>query len=160
MTGWRPPCAEAQSSLFDLAPGGACRASRVAARAVRSYRTLSPLLRKRSGLLSVALSLKRLAPPRRALPGTVPSWSPDFPRPVILRKEYRAAIIRPSDTASLAKRMPSRNESPRKVYAAGAPPRRAGHRAAISRAISKSRMTGTPASDDGRNRRRKAVRVA
>ena len=85
MTGWRPPCvqhrsAETQPSLFDLAPGGACHASRVAARAVRSYRTLSPLPRKRGGLLSVALSLKRPKPPRRALPGTVPSWSPDFPR--------------------------------------------------------------------------------
>jgi len=72
--------AETQPSLFDLAPGGACHASRVAARAVRSYRTLSPLPRRRGGLLSVALSLKRPKPPRRALPGTVPSWSPDFPR--------------------------------------------------------------------------------
>jgi len=33
------------SPLFGLAPGGACRASRVAAWAVRSYRTLSPLPR-------------------------------------------------------------------------------------------------------------------
>src|SRR5436305_6147309 len=31
------------SPLFGLAPGGACRAADVAARAVRSYRTLSPL---------------------------------------------------------------------------------------------------------------------
>jgi len=31
------------SPLFGLAPGGACRAPNVAARAVRSYRTLSPL---------------------------------------------------------------------------------------------------------------------
>ena len=30
------------SPLFDFAPGGACRAADVAARAVRSYRTLSP----------------------------------------------------------------------------------------------------------------------
>ena len=52
-----PACAGAES-LFGLAPGGACRAVDVAANAVRSYRTLSPLpLMKRGGLLSVALSL-------------------------------------------------------------------------------------------------------
>lgn len=45
------------SSLFGLAPGGVCRAVHVAMSAVGSYPTLSPLLRKRSGLLSVALSL-------------------------------------------------------------------------------------------------------
>src|SRR6266436_6638538 len=52
------------SLLFGFAPGGACHAADVAARAVRSYRTLSPLpsclmaLRPQSGgLLSVALSL-------------------------------------------------------------------------------------------------------
>ena len=31
------------SSLFGFAPSGACRAARITARAVRSYRTLSPL---------------------------------------------------------------------------------------------------------------------
>src|SRR5271168_2055823 len=52
------------SLLFGLAPGGACRAADVAADAVRSYRTLSPLPQvvpvtetRRGGLLSVALSL-------------------------------------------------------------------------------------------------------
>lgn len=49
--------------LFGFAPGGVCRAVRVAASAVRSYRTLSPLPRqipknpRCGGLLSVALSL-------------------------------------------------------------------------------------------------------
>ncbi len=49
--------------LFGFAPGGVCRAVRVAASAVRSYRTLSPLPRRIpkdprcGGLLSVALSL-------------------------------------------------------------------------------------------------------
>ena len=38
----RPPRA-APSSLLGLAPGGVCRAAAVAAGAVRSYRTLSPL---------------------------------------------------------------------------------------------------------------------
>ena len=60
------------SSLFGLAPGGACRAASVARDAVRSYRTLSPLPRAeaRGGLLSVALSLGsppggRYPPPSR-----------------------------------------------------------------------------------------------
>jgi hypothetical protein len=48
-------------SLFGLAPGGVCRAAGVAASAVRSYRTVSPLPRlnatRRGGLFSVALSL-------------------------------------------------------------------------------------------------------
>ena len=57
-------------SLFGLAPGGVCRAACVAAGAVRSYRTVSPLPRSpltcsasrgdgqaRGGLFSVALSL-------------------------------------------------------------------------------------------------------
>ena len=51
--------------LLGLAPGGVCRAAPVAGRAVRSYRTLSPLpapttsedARRFGGLLSVALSL-------------------------------------------------------------------------------------------------------
>ncbi len=44
-------------SLFGLAPGGACHACPVASAAVRSYRTFSPLPRKRGGIFSVALSL-------------------------------------------------------------------------------------------------------
>jgi len=52
---------------------------------------------KTGGMLSVALSLKPLARPRRALPGTVSPWSPDFPRlacasrgrPVPWRGRYR-----------------------------------------------------------------------
>lgn len=62
----REPCgphetAFAAAPLFGLAPGGVYRAASVAGSAVRSYRTLSPLLGavrpKPSGLLSVALSL-------------------------------------------------------------------------------------------------------
>ena len=44
-------------SLFGLAPGGVYLAAAVTSRAVRSYRTLSPLPSKEGGLLSVALSL-------------------------------------------------------------------------------------------------------
>src|SRR6516162_8950177 len=56
-------------SHFLLAPGGVCRAACVAAGAVRSYRTVSPLPlrhptreRRSGGLFSVALSLS-LRPP-------------------------------------------------------------------------------------------------
>ena len=52
-------------SLFGLAPGGVCRAAGVAAGAVRSYRTFSPLPRP-----------TRYAPRRSALCGTVPEASP------------------------------------------------------------------------------------
>ncbi len=61
--------------LLGLAPGGACHAAAVAGRAVRSYRTISPLppansrmgqsqtgLRRLGGVFSVALSLG-LPPP-------------------------------------------------------------------------------------------------
>ena len=47
------------TSLFGLAPSGACHAASIAGDAVRSYRTLSPLpaAEAEGGLLSVALSL-------------------------------------------------------------------------------------------------------
>ncbi len=51
----------ARPPLFGLAPGGVCHATSVARRAVRSYRTISPLPwfaeARRGGLISVALSL-------------------------------------------------------------------------------------------------------
>ncbi len=49
-------------SLFGFAPGGVYRAASVTRRAVRSYRTLSPLPVKTGGLLSVALSLRSPPP--------------------------------------------------------------------------------------------------
>jgi hypothetical protein len=61
---WHPA-----SFLFGLAPGGACRAGDIAAPAVRSCRTLSPLplvaaeAAHAGGLLSVALSLNRRSRP-------------------------------------------------------------------------------------------------
>ena len=86
--------------LFGLAPGGVCHAVPVAGPAVRSYRTLSPSQgRSLCDLLSVALSLNqetnRLV--RRALPGTVLPWSPDFPR----LARTQAAAARPSGGTSL-----------------------------------------------------------
>src|SRR5271167_1444546 len=79
------------SLLFGFAPGGACRAADVAARAVRSYRTLSPLPRRLEpcgprpgGLLSVALSL-------------------GFPPPDVIRRRIR---MEPG-LSSASKRRPS-----------------------------------------------------
>ena len=55
------PVARHAVLLSGLAPGGVCRAAAVTGRAVRSYRTVSPLPRQarsaRGGLFSVALSL-------------------------------------------------------------------------------------------------------
>ena len=73
-------------SLFGLAPGGVCRAACVAASAVRSYRTVSPLPRQyathRGGLFSVALSL-----------GTVPATAGACPA-----GRYPAPFIRGART--------------------------------------------------------------
>ncbi len=58
------PATQLMSPLFGFAPGGACHAADVAIRAVRSYRTVSPLPAAcaAGGLFSVALSLG-LPPP-------------------------------------------------------------------------------------------------
>ena len=65
----------------------------VTARAVRSYRTLSPLPRsqERGGLLSVALAV---ALPRLAVSEHAVRRSPDFPRRT--RRRDRHSILRPS----------------------------------------------------------------
>lgn len=82
-----PSADHAIGFLFGLAPGGVYPATRVATRAVRSYRTISPLPRKRGGIFSVALSVGS------RLPGI--TWhpvlrSPDFPPPQV------AAIVWPT----------------------------------------------------------------
>ncbi len=66
-------------SLFDLAPGGVYRAASVTRRAVRSYRTVSTLLARMPAVCF--LWHFPWGRPRRALSGTVPRWSPDFPPP-------------------------------------------------------------------------------
>ncbi len=96
----REPCGPGAPPLFGLAPGGVCRAADVAAGAVRSYRTLSPLPASRGteapgpGRAVCFLWHFPWGRPRRALPGTVFPWSPDFPPPGLRRK----AAIRPSGT--------------------------------------------------------------
>ncbi len=89
--GGEPPRA---SLLFGFAPGGACHAADVAADAVRSYRTLSPLplafpLRETQRAVCFLWRFP-WGRPRRTLSGAVSVWSPDFP---LLAK---AAVARPT----------------------------------------------------------------
>ena len=72
----RPMAGSTPTFLFDLSPGGVCPASFVTKTAVRSYRTVSPLPRKRGGLFSVALSLTLRSV---AVNNHPDPRSPDFP---------------------------------------------------------------------------------
>ena len=79
--GARWPCGLRRArSLFGIAPGGACHAGAVASPPVGSYPTVSPLPIRRQAVCS--LWRYPWGCPRRALPGTITSWSPDFPRQV------------------------------------------------------------------------------
>jgi hypothetical protein len=78
------------SPLFGFAPGGACHAAHVATRAVRSYRTVSPL--PCGGLFSVALSLG--LPPPEVIRHRV-SVEPG------LSSAAKAAAIRPAGPAPI-----------------------------------------------------------
>jgi len=73
--------------LFGLAPGGVCRAAGVAAGAVRSYRTVSPLPPAEAGRRSV-------------LCGTVPGLSPAgrYPAPFV----RGARTFLPGDLSAIA----------------------------------------------------------
>jgi hypothetical protein len=80
-------------SLFGLAPGGVCPASSVTRTAVRFYRTVSPLPRRSAAVCFLwHFPSSHLG---RALSGTVPLWSPDFPR------EFPHAVARPSGLLAL-----------------------------------------------------------
>jgi hypothetical protein len=78
-----PDSCESMPPLFGFAPGGACHAAPVAGRAVRSYRTFSPLPADGVAPVQAVRSLWRFpwGHPRRTLSGTVSPWSPDFPLP-------------------------------------------------------------------------------
>src|SRR5258706_11358545 len=86
-------------SLFGLAPGGVCRAACVAAGAVRSYRTVSPLPARDEPAPAVC-SLWHFpwGRPRRPLAATVDPWSPDFPPPGLRPQSplHPAAAVRPA----------------------------------------------------------------
>ena len=81
-------------SRTGLAPGGVCRAPLVTERAVRSYRTVSPLppAEADGGLFSVALSFES---PRLAVSQHPALWSPDFPR----RKPFGPAATHPTNSS-------------------------------------------------------------
>jgi len=100
-------------SLFGLAPGGVCPAAGVAAGAVRSYRTFSPLPRP-----------TRYAPRRFVLCGTVPETSPReglgpagrYPAPYIRGARtflpgdlsvLAGAAVQPTDPLGMGARVPS-----------------------------------------------------
>ena len=68
-------------SLFGLAPGGVCLASRVTASPVRSYRTISPLPR-RTEAVSFLWHFPR-GRPHRGLPGTLPFGARTFLQPIL-----------------------------------------------------------------------------
>lgn len=123
-------------SLFGIAPGGACRAAPVAGDAVGSYPTFSPLPRIPGGTAAAVSFLWRFPSDRsaRALPGTVASGSPDFPR------TSRSAATRPS-APSRGMRSDGRRQSGR-------------GRPAASAQSAASRAPRAP----GRKRRRKAAR--
>jgi len=80
-------------SLFGLAPGGACHAPFLAVGAVCSYHAVSPLPDKSPAVCS--LLRFPWGYPRRALPGTLPLWSPDFPRQ--RRFQLAVAAAQPPD---------------------------------------------------------------
>ena len=73
-----PPVSGGVGSLFGIAPGGACHAGDVAAPPVGFYPTVSPVPPHAEVVCSLWRCPSALAV--RALPGTVASWSPDFPR--------------------------------------------------------------------------------
>jgi len=76
------PGAEAPCRPYSvLLPVGFAWTVPVAGAAVRSCRTFSPLPAARSALGGLFLWHCPWGRPRRALPGTVLPWSPDFPPP-------------------------------------------------------------------------------
>ena len=83
------------SLLFGFAPGGACHAADVAARAVRSYRTLSPLP---SRLMALRPAIRRFAF-CGAFPEVAPAGRYPAPYPYGARTFLRltiAAAVRPT----------------------------------------------------------------
>jgi len=95
----------AYAPLFDLAPGGVFPATPVTSRAVRSYRTISPLPGRcrPGGIFSAALSVGSRLPGITWHPAL---WSPDFPPPRL----HGAAAVRPTLPAIIQKFKSKRGE--------------------------------------------------
>ena len=92
------PKARTNASLFGLAPDGVCPAQPVTRLAVRSYRTVSPL--PATWLAVCFLWHFPWGHPRRALPGILIPWSPDFP-PSRNPWGLATATVRPSDSGGI-----------------------------------------------------------
>src|SRR5271169_6104987 len=103
------PRAASASLLFGLAPGGACRAADVAARAVRSCRTLSPLpMRRTCGRPDGRFAFCG------AFPGVAPAGRYPAPHPFGARTflRFEAAAVRPTgETGIWARRRCGQGES-------------------------------------------------
>ena len=104
----RPPCGTDRSSLLGLAPGGVCRAVPVAGDAVRSCRTLSPLPAAERPAVCFLWHFP-WGRPRRALPGTVFPWSPDFP-PAPMRRRPSGCL---TTLHPMARPAPGQRTAPR-----------------------------------------------
>ena len=85
--------------LFGLAPGGVCRAASVTVRAVRSYRTLSPLPGPKARRFAFCGTFPGVAPagryPAPCFRGARTFLCPSF-------RKRRAAVIRPSDPMEMS----------------------------------------------------------
>ena len=90
-------------SLFDLAPGGVCRAAPVTSRAVRSYRTLSPFAGPKPWRFALCGTFPEPVrrPARRTLSGTVISVEPGLSSPG--RIPHRRRSPNPLAGASIAR---------------------------------------------------------
>ena len=77
--GWKPPWSCLHLFLFGFAPDGVYLAKDIAAFAVSSYLTLSPLPVRAVCFLWHFPSERAETQSGRALPGIVFPWSPDFP---------------------------------------------------------------------------------
>jgi len=89
-------------SLFGLAPSGVCPATDITARAVRSYRTISPLpaAKATGGMFSVALSLR--SPPPDVIRHSV-SMEPGLSS-IDCGEPQPTAAIRPSGQGTMVPR--------------------------------------------------------
>ena len=145
---WKPACAApsrapAPSPLLGLAPGGVCRARRCRRRGAllpHPFTLTRRASRSRPRRAVCSLWHSPWGRPRRALPGTVFPWSPDFPPPPQGRERSSgrlstaSVVARPVRTASRQPRAAGpwshRRARRRTRPAATAAGRRAGPRAA------------------------------
>src|SRR5690242_455583 len=101
------------TSLFGLAPGGVCRAVRVATSAVRSYRTISPLPAPllALGRFAFCCTFRRLTPPRRYL-------APRPREPGLSSTLREKCSDRPADSGAHHSGMPHPSQGPGDTSAA------------------------------------------